>query len=295
MPVPVVIFCFNRPLHLRKTVEALQTNTLAAASDLIIYSDGPRHEEDMQKVSEVRAYLQTISGFASVSIHESAENTGLAASVIAGVTQVLKKHEKVIVIEDDMVCTADFLEYMNEALEIYAFRNHIFSVSGYGPQLQLPDHYLQDVYLVPRASSWGWGTWRNRWEQADWQVKDFGLLKKDAHLRKKLTTGGEDLWPMLVKQQLGLISSWAVRWTWSQTKNDGYGLYPVRSKIKNIGTDGSGENFSRKTSAYDNELWEGKITFEKDIRPDPQVIYLFGKKYRLSLIRKILNRIKYKT
>lgn len=294
MPTPVVIFCFNRPLHLQRTVEALKKNKLAKVSELIIYSDGPRKQEDFQKVSEVRTYLHSISGFASVTIHESAKNKGLAASVITGVTQVLENHDSVIVLEDDMLCTSDFLDYMNDALSVYSSRKDIFSISGYSPDLPIPANYPHEVYLVPRASSWGWGTWRNKWIQADWEVKDFELLKKDSELRKKLKSGGEDLWPMLCKQQMGIINSWAVRWTWTQSKNGGYGLYPVKSKIRNIGTDGSGENFSKETSAYDNEMWEGEITLDANVHPDNALIHIFSNNYRLSIFRKILNQLKYK-
>lgn len=294
MPAPVVIFCYNRPQHLRRTVKALQENSLATTSDLIVYADGPRLPGDFDKVAEIRNYLQTIDGFASVTIYSSEINKGLANSVIAGVTQILEIHESVIVMEDDMECTTDFLDYMNQALITYSSRNDIFSVSGYGPVLELPEDYPHDIYLVPRASSWGWGTWRDRWMKADWQVSDFMNIRKDKTLRKKLTKGGEDLWPMLFKQQTDVISSWAVRWTWSQTKNNAYGLYLVQSKIKNIGIDGSGENFSKETRAYDNKLWEGRVIFEKDIQPDPDVMRIFRQKYRLSCIRKILNWLKYR-
>lgn len=293
MPAPVVIFCYNRPLHLRRTVEALKKNSLAATSHLIIFSDGPKKEEDKKAIAEIREFLPSISGFASVSIHLSNENMGLASSVINGVSQVLNQHKSVIVLEDDMECTTDFLEFMNQALNIYESREDIFSVSGYGPELKIPKDYPHDLYLVPRASSWGWGTWRDRWAKADWQVTDFEKLKNNQTLRDQLTQGGDDLWPMLYKQQAGVISSWAIRWTWSQTKHNAYGLYPVHSKIKNIGTDGSGENFSKQTTAYENDLWEGKVIFDKNLQPDQGVIRVFSNKYRLSLIRKILNWLKY--
>ncbi|HEV7348041.1 glycosyltransferase [Telluribacter sp.] len=290
---PIVVFCYNRPWHLQQTIEALRQNPLAKQSQLIVYSDGPRREEDQVPVREVRAYLATVQGFKGTKIVLSENNRGLATSVIEGVSEVLEQYDRVIVLEDDMVCTTDFLDYMNRALRTYYHRPDIFSVTGYTPPIQLPPHYPHDLYLAPRASSWGWGTWRDRWQQADWQVGDFEKLVKDKSLRQRLTRGGEDLWPMLVKQQRGVIDSWAVRWTWSQARRQAYGLYPRHSKIRNIGTDGSGTNFTFSTSAYGEVLAEGEVRHTADLQPDPSVIEAFQRYYRLPWKVKLKNLLKY--
>ena len=45
MNAPILLFVFKRPEHVRRTVEALQRNTLAAESILYIYSDAARYDE----------------------------------------------------------------------------------------------------------------------------------------------------------------------------------------------------------------------------------------------------------
>ena len=291
---PVVVFCYNRPNHLRQTIEALKLNTIASQSRLIIFSDGAKNARDEINVKEIRSYIHTIDGFLVKEIFESQNNKGLAASVIEGVSNVVASYKKVIVLEDDMVCTPDFLSFMNEALASYESRLDIFSVTGYAPPVLIPENYKNDLFLAPRASSWGWATWQNRWEKADWDVKNFKEILKESSLRKKITQGGEDLWPMLVKQQRGIINSWAVRWTVSQSLNDAYGVYPVISKIKNIGTDGSGTNFTFGTTYYNSELNTKKINIDPDLKPDQSVIKSFNHYYRLPLLLKIKNWFKYK-
>ncbi|MCE7065564.1 glycosyltransferase [Dyadobacter sp. CY326] len=291
---PIVLFCFNRPAHLAQTIEALQQNELAAESDLIIYSDGPKKQSDEALIEELRSYLKNIQGFKTIKVIKSERNNGLAASVINGVTEVLKEFKKAIVLEDDMLSAPDFLTFMNEALEAYESRNDIFSVSAYGPPISLPVNYKKDLYLAPRASSWGWGTWLNRWEKADWEVNAFSELTKNKIERDKFTSGGEDLWPMLVKQQRKVIDSWAIRWTYSQFLNNAFGVYPVHSKIRNIGTDGSGTNFTFKTGYYGSEMLAGKIDIDPNIQPDNEVIASFHDYYKLPLTLKIKNRIKYR-
>jgi glycosyltransferase involved in cell wall biosynthesis len=290
---PIVLFCYNRPQHLQQTVKSLQMNTLAAESELYIYSDGPKHIRETEVVDEVRGYISGITGFKNVTIFESQENKGLAVSVIEGVSHVLSMHPNVIVLEDDMLSTTDFLAFMNQALEVYSDRADIFSVTGYTPPIDVPESYPHDLYLAPRASSWGWGTWAHKWAKADWQVKDFPVLKKNAARQREFNAGGDDLWPMLAKQQQGVIDSWAIRWTYSQFQNKAYGLYPVHSKIKNIGTDGSGTNFTFKSGEYGQKMAEGRVRMPADLMPDEKMIRAFGKYYRLPFLLKVKNRVKY--
>ncbi|SKB57372.1 glycosyltransferase [Dyadobacter psychrophilus] len=290
---PIVLFCFNRPAHLAQTIESLQQNMLARESDLIIYSDGPRNPSDEPFISQVRDYLAQIEGFKTITVIKSEKNNGLAASIINGVSEVLSNFQKVIVLEDDMLSAPDFLVFMNEALSVFEHRNDIFSVSAYGPPISFPVGYQDDLYLAPRASSWGWGTWLNTWEKADWNVTAFPELKKDKIKRGQFILGGEDLWPMLVKQQKKVIDSWAIRWTFSQFINNAYGVYPVHSKIRNIGTDGSGTNFTFKTGYYGSEMSESEIRIDPNIKPDQEVIQAFADYYKLPLALKIKNRIKY--
>lgn len=290
---PIVVFCYNRPLHFRQTIDALLRNPLAAQSTLIVFSDGAKNSSDEDLVRKVRAVIAEQKGFKSVEIYAGLVNKGLARSVIEGVSQVVQIYGKVIVLEDDMLCTSDFLNYMNAALTTYEDRPDIFSVTGYTPPFSIPSPYTEEVYVAPRASSWGWGTWQDRWQKADWQVQNFDELKKDSEQQAKLNRGGNDLWPMLVKQQRGAIDSWAIRWTLTHALHNGYGLYPVRSKIQNIGTDGSGTNFTFKTGAYGKELSEGKIPLNPDIQPDPLILEAFRNYYQLPWKVKIKNLIKY--
>ncbi|QRR01927.1 glycosyltransferase [Dyadobacter sandarakinus] len=290
---PVVLFCYNRPHHLQQTILSLRANYLAAETDLIIFSDGTRSQADEADVQKVRNFLATITGFKSIRVHAASQNLGLSGSVIQGVTDTLACHNAVIVLEDDMLTTPDFLEYMNQALSIYARRSNIFSVTAYAPPVAIPAGYPHDVYLAPRASSWGWATWADRWAKADWSVQAFEKLKTDRAFRTRFVEGGDDLWPMLAKQQKGIIDSWAIRWTYSQFINHALGLYPVRSKIRNIGTDGSGTNFTFKTGYYDADLNAGPVIMPTNLQPDSAVIREFRKYYRLPLYLKIKNRIKY--
>lgn len=125
---PIVLFTFKRLDTLFQTVEALQNNRLSINSDLIIFSDAGRNEEEKIAVAAVREYINTISGFRSVTINVAANNKGLAKSIIDGVSSILEQYETVIVLEDDLVISPNFLEYMNQALTFYRDEKRYFQL-----------------------------------------------------------------------------------------------------------------------------------------------------------------------
>jgi len=278
---PIVLTTYKRLDTLKKTVESLSENELAKSSDLIVYSDGPKSSNDEPFINEVRAYLKTISGFNSVSIHESPVNKGLANSIIEGVTDVINQFGRVIVLEDDLIVSQNFLAFMNASLDFYEQNNKVFSISGYGLKVALPKNYDSDVYFTPRGLSWGWATWNDRWSAVDWDIKDFEKLKKDRRARQKLARGGTDLFPMLQKQLENNIDSWAIRWFYSQYKRNQLTVFPVLSKVKNLGFDADATHtnvYNRYKILFDYSN-EQKFNFARKVLINPIILKSFQSYY----------------
>lgn len=243
MYAPIVLFTYNRLYHTQRTVEALQNNTLAKDSILYIFSDGPKNEEQTAKVNEVRKYIHTIQGFKKVIIIENRKNKGLAKSIIEGVTQIINQHNRVIVLEDDLITSLVFLEHMNNMLDKYQNLDNIYSITGYNhPKsiMQIPSYYQYDIYFNQRPASWSWGTWKDKWENVDWDILDFNEFKHNKRTQKNFNQGGDDMSDMLIAQMSNKIDSWAIRWSYHHFKKDGYCVYPTNSYVSNIGHDGSG-------------------------------------------------------
>ena len=290
--IPIVLFVYNRPDHLRRTIEALVKNTLAEKSKLFIYSDGPKNQIDEEKIMSVRKYIHSISGFKGVEIIEREKNYGLAKSVITGVSEVFTSSSKVIVMEDDMISSHGFLSYMYELLNFYDNNRTIFSVTGYTFPIKIPYDYPYEIYLAPRTSSWGWGTWKDRWEKVNWDVNDYDFFIGDKTQTEKFKKGGDDLIRMLKNQKTGRIDSWAIIWTYTHFKNKAYCIYPVRSLIKNIGADESGVHMN-KTKKYDVDLSEDNSTIPllKDIKPNEEILKNFQTFFKKNILSSIINRI----
>lgn len=288
---PVVIFAYKRKAELKRAVEALQACNLADETNLFIFSDGPKGEKDNKEVLEVRAYIQSIKGFKKTTFFFSKQNKGLGASIIGGVTEIIKSYETLIVLEDDLVPSKNFLQYMNQGLSTYRDDRKVFSISGYNYPFKTKDGVSNDAYFLPRTCSYGWATWKDRWEGLDWDIRDFEEFSKNKTEIRKFNTGGNDLYQMLSRQQAGIIDSWAIRWSFNQYKKNAVTVYPILSKIRNTGFN----ELSTNTNIYNKyytEFDEGdkeEFKFPSKVEVDP--FYLKQLQHFYSLKSRIKNRI----
>lgn len=241
--IPLLLFAYNRPRHLRRTLKALAGNRGASDTDLVLYSDGPKNTRDAEKVRRVRAVAKEATGFRSVRRVERTENLGLAASIRRGVGEALEEAAAVTVMEDDLLTGPGFLEWMQRCLTQYAGDDRLLSVSGYLPprwRLRAPGN-RPPVWLSPRPMSWGWGTWREAWRSVAWdraECEDF--VNSPALQARFAEVCGADVPGMLRASVEGRLDSWAIRFAYEHARRGRYALLPGETCIKPIGFDGSG-------------------------------------------------------
>jgi hypothetical protein len=264
---PVVLFTYNRPWHTEKVVKALEKNKLSENTDLIIYSDGPKNDSDRRSVKLVRSYLEKINCFKSVKIIIRDKNKGLAYSIINGVSAVINKHGKAIVLEDDIVTSPFFLKYMNDALTYYQSKPQVMHISGYIPPIN-PDGLPQTFFLRP-TSCWGWGTWKRAWgtfeKDAEKILKKFTLESK----KKFNLNNSYNYFSHITANQQGKISTWAIFWYASVFFADGLSLHPVQSLVENIGHDSSGVHCVKNTKFSSPLLKHPIVSFTDIIQEHP--------------------------
>lgn len=235
MLAPIVLFAYNRAKSLESTVESLLTNKLSRESDLFVFVDGAKNEKDAENVEEVKEYVKRIKGFKKLTYTFSEKNKGLAASVISGVSEIINVYNKVIVVEDDLIVSSNFLNYMNDSLCYYNEYNKIFSISAYSVKINKPLSNEYDVYFLKRAHCWGWGTWKDRWETIDWALKDSDEFIKNRTLQKAFNKLGDDMSQMLINYIEKKINSWYIRFCYEQYKQNKFTVYPWQSKVVNLG------------------------------------------------------------
>ncbi len=261
MQAPVVLFVYNRIEHTRRVLHALNENRDADKSKLFIFSDAPSNETEEKSVEAVREYINEFKGdnrFQKVEIFEAESNNGLARALISGITRIISQYGKVIVVEDDIVTSPDFILFMNKALDYYENDSNIWSISGFTPNFKALHHYKHDVYCGCRGYCWGWATWKDRFDKVDWEVRDYGDFIKDRRAQRKFNRGGLDLTPLLKLQQEGKVDSWAIRWCYQEYKENMFTIFPRCSKVENIGFDGTGSN------SGEGKVFLAKVKEEKE-------------------------------
>jgi hypothetical protein len=238
---PIALFVYNRPSHARRTLEALLANPGAADSDLFVFSDGAKSPRDEAAVRQVREYARSLRGFRRVTLVERPANLGLRASIIDGVTGLCRERGRVIVLEDDLVTSPHFLDFMNGGLEAYQQAERVMQIAGYMFPTSVP--LPEDALFLWVSTSWGWATWDRAWQHFDPSAGGYERLAQDAALREKFNLNGHyKYFDLLRAQREGRRDSWAILWYLSVFLQEGLVLYPRKSLVRNIGFDGSGAN-----------------------------------------------------
>ena len=297
---PIVLFVYNRPEHTRIALQSLSECQYADQSDLYIFADQAKTEKAKEKVEQVRHIIHEEiwkKKFLEVNIIESNENKGLANSVISGVTQVIHKFGKVIVVEDDNRVAPDFLDYMNRGLEFYENKPRIGHIGGYKSPIKIPEDYTKDVFLTGRGSSYAWATWKDRWDLVDWDVKDFKEFKKNKKAIASFNEYGEDRFEMLKNQVEGNMNSWAIRFAYTVWKHSMFAVLPCKTRVENIGFDGSGVHNvaqdTRFTVSIENNLLSVKFEdLSEDVRIKKEVQKMFKIPFDLKVKRKIKHLLR---
>ena len=299
MRAPIVLFVYKRLKQTIQTVDALRSNILAGESDLFIYADGPKSDADRESVQSLRDYLKEISGFKSVVIVESPENKGLALSIVKGVSEAVNRYGRAIVLEDDIVTSPYFLQFMNDALDEYANDAKVMSISGYMyPHSQrLPDTIFFNVPLC-----WGWATWKRAWDQYNDSASfHIDFLDRTNGWRAFNKFGGKYLERQLRKNARGTMNTWFIYWHASVFYHKGFCLYPSRTLVHNIGFDSSGEH-GASTRKYYSPISRQRITVNRQsLIEDSEArkiilrFYLLKNNRYINAIKRIYHRIKPKT
>lgn len=292
---PIVLFVYNRPWHTRQTVEALRKNILAAGSELFVFSDAPKNEAAAASVSEVRKYIRAISGFKKVTVMERPENWGLAKSIVEGVTSIVNEHGRVIVLEDDLVTSPYFLDYMNDALEVYKDEKKVMHVSGYffPTQAELPE-----TFFYRQAFSWGWGTWSRAWREfePDAQQLKQRMIKKPSGVYGFNLDGSFNFFSAVLDNAEGRIRTWAVKWYASVFLSDGLCLHPKSSLVINIGHDKSGEHCEDTDLYNTGSLPAERIVVTRQAVTESPVAFseakIFLRQIKPSLFKRIMGRLR---
>lgn len=297
---PVILFAYNRPWHTLQTLQSLKKNVFANESILYIYIDGPKKDasqEQLKNIEEVKQICRQEKWCAEVNIMEAKENKGLSASVIRGVTEIIDRYGKIIVLEDDLVSDVYFLKFMNDSLDLYEKNEDVVSVTGY---IYPVEKKLPANFFLKGADCWGWATWKRGWDLLD--TNGERLLNELKEKELTMDFDFDQTYPyttMLEEQVGGKNNSWAILWYASAYLKNKFTLYPGISLIQNIGNDSSGthslttDKFKVKFESKPVQVTTMKAEEDKGSKKIiSQFFASLKEEKKSSIFERMLNRLK---
>lgn len=240
--VIIGVFCYNRVAKLKACMEALLKNPECVSMDIVFFSDGYKLEADKDAVLEVRRYIDSIKGFRKVIRHYRDRNLSTGPNFQEGLTFLSNNYDEFIIVEDDLIVSPNYLKYLLDGLGFYRRDNTVFCVTAY----VFPINYKQypyDTIVYKRFCSYGWAGWSDRFTTVVWDklaLKE--LMNTSPGFKKRLNAEGYDLVRMLKKQISGVISTWDIQMQTHIAENRLKVIYPVLSKVSNVGFDEESTN-----------------------------------------------------
>ena len=271
MLAPVVMSVYTRLEHFKKAITALQENSLAIKSNLIIFSDAASCDSDIELVENVRLHAKTIDGFRTVTLIERPHNMGGVNNALRGLLQVVKIFKKAIFLEDDIVTAPGFLAFMNQALEFYKDDSSVTSITGYSPPLNITEFVEDDFYVMNRFCGWGSALFERTAKLLQKKItqEEFdNLLDKSV-----LCEFGDDVLRMVEKEVKGELDAADVRCMFQQAIHGTATIYPRHSLVQNRGHDGSGYHCGITKRFEHANLWEklDGFVFHKNFSMDKRI------------------------
>lgn len=292
---PVRITVYNRFDHFKRCIESLARCTGADQTELFIGIDYPKSEADRPGNARIREYADSISGFKAVHLSKRDKNLGQLLNGRDLLSQIRERgFDRFIDLEDDLEFSPGFLEYMNQCLEKYKDDSRVAVVCGYSyPEWEEVGDYPYNAFPLHGFCAWGTGIWMGKMPEYHDFMSAREIVFSPRIVRKLFR---EKMHVTVHRLMYRYETSPAdLRRRCYCVLEGKYCIFPVASKVRNHGFDGSGSHCAR-IDKYEEQMIDGAASFVLDdfeIREYPQIQELFNKQYSPNWKVRFLVRAEY--
>ena len=292
---PVLIFSFNRKNKLKKLIISLKKNKYYKQSKIYVFQDYFNSEFDIRKKREINKTIEYLKELKkkekNIFLKVRQKNFGLANNIISGVNEIIKKYNKAIILEDDLILSKNFLAFMNEALFFYEYEKKIWHISGWCFSIKSPK-YKEDNYFLNWPCSWGWATWKNRWKYFSKNSNKFINWNK-KNIKKFNFDNSYNFFSQIKRNHNKELNSWAIFWYAKIFEKKKLCIYPKNNLVENIGIGKNASNTYKKNDLFISKIKNKKIKynfkFDKNLVENNYYKKLIKKKMKNNRKNKFLN------
>lgn len=172
---PVLYITFARPEYAIQSFAAIKK---AKPKKLYFYSNKARSEkpDEVVRNEEVRSYIKQIDWDCEVKIWFREEYVDVFTSLWGAIDWVFDNENKAIIIEEDVVASLAFFDYVDKLIDEYEYDERIWYISGNNAlDGVLPDNLSYVASRMP--SIFGWASWSNRWKLLDRRMKEWPSIR----------------------------------------------------------------------------------------------------------------------
>lgn len=293
---PVVFLIFNRPDVTQRVFKEISK---VKPKKLLVVADGPRldREDDQEKCQATRSIIEQVDWHCEVLKNYADDNLGCQKRVSSGLNWVFDQVEEAIILEDDCFPTPTLFPFCEELLAKYRADERIAVISGQNVQFNR-NKSNYSYYFSLYNHCWGWATWKRAWQNFDYEMKHWPLVRDNGWLKNILVQPNfVEYWTRIFQGTYEQkINSWAYRWTFSCWMQNQLSILANNNLISNIGFGNQGTNTKKSQSVFANMATQDLVfplahppVMIRNIQADN-----FTQKtlYKTSLINRIKLKIK---
>lgn len=242
MDCGIALFIYDRPQCTEKVLESLKRNHI---DELYVFQDGLGEQTNRAAWEENVNLIRGIDWCKVVYEKNESKAGSLDEQIIHGINKVFQEKEEIIVIEDDCVISDDCIDFFIKCFKTYKNNKKVISIDAYLEPITIPDNYKLPVIASGSTASWGWGTWKDRWEEFQ---KDFEIIKrigKSMEEYKEFSSFGYTIKKILTGYWL--LWTWDIWWSINILIKRGISIRPTYNKVHNIGFENPGTHTSGKS------------------------------------------------
>jgi hypothetical protein len=236
---PILVTGFNRPDLLELVLEKLK---LYNCSSVFISIDGPRvgNTSDYSRVLACREIARKFNAEDPGKNRLLETNMGCGLGIYSAIEWFFSQVEAGIIIEDDIDFGFSFLSTMDYLLSELRDDASVGSVTGLNPiTALLPiDVQMRENGFIAHSffSSWGWATWRDRWNLYEFDLSQWEIgISKFTLWRRFGILGSRFFASKFNSVRDGKVDTWDYQFLAMQIRHNLKCIAPVVNQIGNLG------------------------------------------------------------